>query len=575
MANEMQKGGKASGILSRIALWAYNRFRKSSKGLEHDTINPLWNIDERHVQMVYDVARTGNLTQLQYLYNEIEQNDPTILVCANRRAAALSELDWSVVQVDRRRSRNVDKALVAEQISCLEESMAMVANLPEAVEHLALAPFRGFAACSPVWDLSGSRISRFESIDTWNMSYNRHLDAWMWNPDAVPYSAVESTSGNFGTLQVIPKDELLLVAKKRAIDWPALKIYLRVALGERDWGRFLETYGLPPVILTMPEFTSDDEVDKYMKSAEAVFEGRNGVVPFGTEVNYASESRGTNPFTEFIEHQQKLIVLMATGGTLTSLAESGSGTLAGGAQMDVWQQIVRSDAKVIGNAINKQVCEKIISRQKDFKGKPVVAEFRFETEPPSPARDVLELAGMASSAGFEMDAEELSQKTGYKIAKKAESTGFNSSAARTPSTVAHIPSTDDGDPVAVNAAGEAENPPSAASVQSPAPTHAETVEAPVTPPERRRNAAEDLVESLQRDFKPVADRLQAILALPDAERPDAARKLLDEIDALVPDDPAMAEVIADQMEDAFARQISTEPKGDAPAANRTVPNSKR
>ena len=82
----------------------------------------------------------------------------------------------------------------------------------------------------------------------------------------------------------------------------------------------------------------------------------------------------------------------------------------------------------------------------------------------------------------------------------------------------------------------------------------------------------DLAASLQEDFKPIADRLNAILALPEAERAEAAVTLLNEVDALVPDDPAMAEVIRDQMQEAFDLQIKKQPEGDAPAANKAIPN---
>lgn len=91
-----------------------------------------------------------------------------------------------------------------------------------------------------------------------------------------------------------------------------------------------------------------------------------------------------------------------------------------------------------------------------------------------------------------------------------------------------------------------------------------------TPPQG--NPISDLAESLQADFKPIADRLNAILALPEEERAAAATKLLGEVDKLVPDDPAMAEIIEKQMCEAFKQQLEKQPKGDAPAANKTIPN---
>ena len=64
-----------------------------------------------------------------------------------------------------------------------------------------------------------------------------------------------------------------------------------------------------------------------------------GVVPHDSQISWASESRGTNPFAEFIEHQQKLIVMMATGGTLATLSEAtGIGGGASDVQQDEWKR---------------------------------------------------------------------------------------------------------------------------------------------------------------------------------------------------------------------------------------------
>ena len=134
------------------------------------------------------------------------------------------------------------------------------------------------------------------------------------------------------------------------------------------------------------------------------------------------------PFTDFIEHQMKLVVMMATGGTLASLAEAqGIGSGASDTQQDEWLRIIRADKRIISNAINKQICEQIIRSCKDFKGKPTLAEFRLDSDPKPTAKELAELAQSFSSAGFEMDAEELSRLSGYKITKKVggDGMGFN------------------------------------------------------------------------------------------------------------------------------------------------------
>lgn len=585
-------GGKkndAQGyVLERIAEIAKHRLHKDSLGLMNETINPLWNIDERKAQMIYDWARSGNFAQVQYLYNEIEDKDPTLGVCVTRRTSAVAELDWRVVRSDQRLNRNADKKLIEEQIDCVETAIAKIDNMPEALEHLALSAFRGFSAIAPVHEISGD-IKHLDLLDGWNLCFDRKGQSWLWNPSATSFylpTAYTLASANdqkmYNTLTRIPREDICVVTRKREIDWPAMQIFLRLAIGERDWGRFLETYGLPPVIITMPEFTSKEDQEAYVKAAESVFEGRSGVVPYGSNISFASESRGTNPFTEFIEHQQKLIVMMATGGTLATLSEAtGIGGGASDIQQDEWKRIIRADKRIISNALNKQICEPIL--RKLFPGKPILAEFQLDDTPKPTPKEMLELAQAASSAGFEMDAEELSQAIGYKLTKKVEGGGLGFNEPSLPdggdgrdNTNSEETSADENpsageiaEPVATNTdeglaedAIVAEDTPKTPATQSQDPdpdtlsSEKKTPSAPVFEADKaKRSSLEDMARAVQTDFKPIADRIVAILALPESERPGAAVELMKDLDSLAPDDAEIAEVIRREMEKAFESQF--------------------
>ena len=554
------------GAISRIVAAVTSKYRQSWRCHAIERMDPLYGMSANEAQQIFNLARGGNYARLQFLYNEIERTDPTLLVCVSRRAAALSELDWKVTRSSERLTRGADEGLVREQVAYLEEAVAKIRNLPEAVEHLALASFRGFSHLSPVYeDARMTGVRRLDCLDGWNFCYDQRNGAWLWNPDASGF--FEPTRDTAG-LTAIPPEELVSVTCRTAIDWPALMIFLRASVGERDWARFLETYGIPPVILTMPEFASEDEQSDFEKAAEAVYEGGNGVVPSGTQVSYASESRGTNPFTEFLEHQQKLVVLMATGGTLTSLAESGSGTLGGNAQMDVWRQIVRRDVRIIANALDKQLCEPLVRRA--FPGKPVLAEFSFDTSPDriQHAKEVLELAGLASSAGLEMDVDELSNECGFRIARKPPEGGYGGvpgmdagvglpavedapeggSAADAGEGETGVGDGAEGDGAEDGADGSAEVVRNAAAVGAK--------DAP-----KGASPAERLAAALQDEYAEVAERIADILALPEDRRAAAASALIGELDRLVPEDGSMAEAIAEVMAETFERQ--------GVAANRT------
>lgn len=567
----ISKNSGQGGFLARVVGAVARKYLKSRHDFAIETMNPLYGMTADRAQMIFNQARSGNYAQLQFLYNEIERTDPTLLVCVSRRAAALSELDWKVVRSDERLNRNADHGLVNAQIQFLEEKMAKIENLPEAVEHLALAAFRGFSHVTPIYaDANRTEVRRLDMLDSWNLCFDRFGQRWMWNPDASGYA---DPSTETELLKPIPSHELVSVVNKTAIDWPALMIFLRSSVGERDWARFLETYGIPPVILTMPQFTNEKEQEVFEKAAEAVYEGGNGVVPYGTDVSYASESRGTNPFSEFLEHQQKLVVLMATGGTLTSLAESGSGTLGGNAQMDVWMQIVRRDVRIIANAINKQLCENLIRNQ--FKDSPILAEFKFDTSPNKieHAKEVLELASTANGAGLEMDADELSNEIGFKLARQSRGDEFGGGGMpmlselrpEPPSAESERQDQDDAPPDTTTPPVAEESPISGVGENMVVATNADKGAGakPGTP-------AEKLAAALQGQFRELADRINAILNMPEEEQAGAAAEVISQLDSLVPEDPDMVDAIAEMMASAFERQGLTANSG---SSGNTVKNS--
>jgi len=80
-----------------------------------------------------------------------------------------------------------------------------------------------------------------------------------------------------------------------------------------------------------PDIPAEREAE-YQAQAEAIIGDARGTVPNGTKIHTVdSGARGQNPFAEHLRYQDELIVLAATGGKLTALTDSGTGTLAGGA----------------------------------------------------------------------------------------------------------------------------------------------------------------------------------------------------------------------------------------------------
>ena len=372
--------------------------RRSAATTWLERVNPLQGLTITQAKNIFDVARAHGSPLLQKIYEEIELTDPVLMTCVERRQSALAGLGWRAVA----NASAADDAKAEEQRKALEAFANGIENLDEAIEHLDLAFFRGYSVCQPIWE--GIRVRRVNLLNSWN--FLRGDDGrLMWNP--------ECTLDPKGCEEITPAARIVQLKRRRAIDWPALSIYIRKYVGERDWGRFLERYGIPPVDVIMAPNATDEQRQEYLDCAEAAKNGSSVAYPSGTSISRAETSRGQDPFTAFIEHQEKLIVLMATGGTLTSLAQADTGSLAGGAQMDVWEQIVQRDGVVISAALNRDLFIPFL--REAFPGEPVMAHFEIGKEDEPSATEAADLAGKLKVAGWLVDQSQLEEQTGFKL----------------------------------------------------------------------------------------------------------------------------------------------------------------
>ena len=362
--------------------------------------NPLQGLSIREAQNIFDAARSGNTQRLHWLYAEIERANPTLLTCVERRAAAVASLDWTVsVRPD------ADQTLGEEQRDAALNFLNGVENLAETVEHLDLAFFRGFSHAQPLWEADGT-VRRISLLDSW--LFLERDGVLLFNPECDGYSP--------SAVVVAPEAGLVSLRRRREIDHPALAIHIREAVGERDWGRFLERIALPKPAVFMAPNATDEDRRAYVSAAEQVEDGMVSVWPSGAAItDFMGASRGQDPFSAFVRHQEERIVLLSTGGTLTSLAESGSGTLAGAAQMDVWREIVARDAVAIEGALSRGLLNPFIRRA--FPGSPVCVDLALDRAKKPTALETAQLAATLRSAGYAVDRDELEEAVGFSLSE--------------------------------------------------------------------------------------------------------------------------------------------------------------
>lgn len=476
--------------------------------------NPLTRLSLRAAQGIYDTARGGGYTRLQYIYAEIEKTDPTLFTCVDRRLSALSALGWRVVA-------NVEGAEAEAQKKKLEEMLDAAVGLSAAIEHMGLAFFRGYSFCEPY--MRDGRLA-FNCPPSWE--FNRSPDGTWWHNPLV----IEGDAGGEGQTAFDP-EAVVHIERVRAVDYPALALYLRHEVAEDEWGRFLERYGIPPVILEMPPLAQPGDADRFASAAQQVYEALCGAVPNGTKVNTLAEARGADPFSAFIEHQEKTMVRLCTGGTLGSIAEAtGIGSGASDAQGDVWREIVSRDAVLIGEEFTRWFGRYVFPEG-------MLVRFELGTDRRATPDEVFDTAARARQAGYRFTKEYLETETGAELEADAGNLPGGSGEA----------------PGGLSPVGAGRYPLLNKEPATPLQTSKDFISEQTRPDTRAPVSA--ALEALAKDQGAAAEAVARLLENP---TPGRAAALLYDLPNLIPEDPALAAVIAEEMAKAYAGALGGE-----------------
>jgi len=421
--------------------------------------NPLRGLNLPKVVALLEAGERGQYADLQWMYYYMERSDPMIFSILQRRRAALLDCDWDIRRVapversggrmvgrsgggrgdvshrgtegteggtkvnseqstvnsgvgraarlgDRRTARPVDRVLAEEQAACLREVYEGIENFKDAVGFLFTGIFRGYAHVEKHYGRQGV-IERLEPVEQWFWLRDGMFGDWEYNENAVSgrRRGVAIERQDFVVLESAPLDRMLAV------------LYLRRVTSQTDWDSYLGVFGIPPTFLVGPPNISVEKEREYQAIADQLFSNGRGYLPNGSDIKYVNGGGGKPPFKELLDYLDRQILLVGTGGLLTMLSESGSGTLAGGAHKETFLQIARGDSLVVSSLLQQEIDLPVL--KKAFPGRPVLAYFQFAPSAMDQASTVAQDAAQLALAGYVIDPAELSEKIGYRVERMA------------------------------------------------------------------------------------------------------------------------------------------------------------
>lgn len=408
------------GVVMAVTIYG----QKSNRWREY--LNPLRGLSLTRLVALLEAGERGEYADLQWMYYYMERSDPMIFSILQRRRAALLDADWDIRRcptgagtarsqksevrsqkgdVSRRgaEAQSGDEVLAEEQAAFLREAYDGIENFRDALGFLFTGLFRGYAHLEKNCGEDGE-IKRLEPVEQWFWVREGMFGEWEYNENAV--------SGRRRGAAI--ERENFVIFESAALNRMLAMLYVRRNLSQRDWDSFLEVYGVPSVFLIGPANTPESKEGEYQAIAEGIVSDGRGYLPNGSDIKYVNAGGDKPPFKDHLEYLDRQITMVGTGGLLTMLAESGSGTLAGGAHSETFRQIARGDAAALSEVMQRDVDLPLLAEA--FPGWPPLAYFEFAPSPGEEASQVVQDAATLAAAGYPVKPEEVSEKTGYQLA---------------------------------------------------------------------------------------------------------------------------------------------------------------
>jgi phage gp29-like protein len=381
-----------------------------------DLTNPLRSLTMPTAVSWLENAQHGVFADLMWAYESaIEPSDADLCCIIDRTDSAIRDCEWQVEKISDE-TKAFDAVLAQEQEEFLREVYEGIPNLYDAFGFLAMSKFRGFSIINP-WFSPADPLSveQLHCIPHWNIVRDGYSGRWKYNPDA--------RTADFKSLpesHLIAPEEMIRLETRRPVNRIALVKFVRAMTAEKDWDAYVEIYGIPGVFIVAPDNIGEDKIAAFQEAAEAAANQASGALPSGSQVITTQEARSNQPFQPRLEWLQKQLVLAGTGGLLTVLAESGSGTLAGSVHEQAFRQIGRGLARRVSEAFQRQLDKPLLTRA--FPGKPVQAYFELKARQEKNVGDFVNQVVALSQQGYSVSPEQVAQETGFDIVEGKDST---------------------------------------------------------------------------------------------------------------------------------------------------------
>jgi phage gp29-like protein len=375
-----------------------------------DYYNPLRGLEMARLVRLLEEGERGMHGDVQWLYRMVEKRDATVKALKTRRLSALSKLDWNI-KIPEELPKGFSKTQAEAQAELLHEAYSQIENLPAALEHLALASFRGFAHLEKHHQDGHAQLPvvRLEPVPQWH--WVRDPMTWAWKYDA-------RAENSWATAVEIDRANFIIRELDDPINEIAVLAFLRKNMSQKDWDSFVEDFGIPSIFAMLGEQTPPEKVKEWLAVMEKVTGNSRGALPPGSKVaTIAHGGQGETPFKQHKDEQREEVVLAGTGGLLSMLtASTGLNSEQAKVHESAFEAIAIAEAMNLSALLQAQFDKPLLAQE--FPSWGPVAYFELAAQDQEDMAALAERLVKLAQAGLECDENEISEKMGLKLRRK-------------------------------------------------------------------------------------------------------------------------------------------------------------
>lgn len=396
--------------------------RKSN--LWRDNYNPLRGLTIARLMALFEAAERGAYAELQLLLRKVEKRYPVLKALKSRRLSALEKLDWDV-KIMERLPEGATPAMAATQQKFLKGRYELVQNLREAFGQLALAEFRGYAVLQKHFYQEGQNagaVAELYWLEPWCWAKDGYYGDFFYNEDSRIGVGLGSCAPILGEAnrvgsQDLPRESFVIREVESPLYEIALVAFVNWLMGRKDWSAFVEIFGLPNGVVTMPPNIAAGQEASYQAAAQQVADGLSGTLPHGASITFPSAGlKGDVPFLAFCDAVDKDVVLAGTGGLLTMLSmPQGIGHGSSQQHQDAFQEIAHADALKVSETLQRDFDR--VELAAAFPGQPVCVYFELAAKDEEDIKEVVDAVVSLDAIGLQMDEKEVSTRTGFQLTR--------------------------------------------------------------------------------------------------------------------------------------------------------------